>query len=93
MNGHTPGPWTIDEFLEERGFYKIRAEDAVLCHAHSFSEKGTDPEALANARLIAAAPDLLKACKMVAEMAVSWEALTPGDIAEVKAAIAKAEGR
>lgn len=39
----------------------------------------------------AAAPDLLRACKMIAGMAVSWEPLTPGDIAEVRAAIAKAE--
>lgn len=43
--------------------------------------------------LIAAAPDLLQACRMVLEMAVAWQPLTPGDIAEVKAAIAKAEGK
>lgn len=47
-------------------------------------------ELLATARLIAAAPDLLRACKMIADMAVSWEPLTPGDIAEVRDAITKA---
>ncbi len=46
-----------------------------------------------DARLIAAAPELLRACKAIAAMAVAWEALTPGDIAEVRGAIAKAEGR
>jgi hypothetical protein len=40
-----------------------------------------------------AAPELLRACKLVADIAVCWEAVTPGDIAEVRAAIAKAEGR
>jgi len=47
-------------------------------------------ECEANARLIAAAPELLRACQMVAEIAVAWQPLTPGDITEVKAAIAKA---
>lgn len=40
-----------------------------------------------------AALDMLKALKMVSKMAVAWQPLTPGDIAEVRAAIAKAEGR
>ena len=37
--------------------------------------------------------ELLKACELIAGMAVSWEPLTPGDIAEVRAAISKATGR
>ncbi len=47
----------------------------------------------ANDLLIAAAPDLLAACKYIADIAVSWQPLTPGDISDVHRAIAKAEGR
>lgn len=45
-----------------------------------------------DARLIAAAPDLLEAAKRVAAFALSWEPLTSGDIADLRAAIVKAEG-
>lgn len=44
-------------------------------------------------RLVAAAPDLLRAAKLVASFAMSWQPLTPGDIKELTNAIAKAEGR
>ena len=83
----TPGPWMISDNPTETcqivGADTVRVAD-VWC---------TDmPHGAANARLIAAAPDLLRACKAVAEMAVHWEPLTPGDIREVHAAIAKATG-
>lgn len=42
--------------------------------------------------LMDAAPDLLRACKMISQMAVAWQALTPGDISEVEQAISRAEG-
>ena len=54
---------------------------------------GKYDEARANARLIAAAPELLAACKSIAAMAVSWQPLSNGDISDVLKAIAKAEGR
>ena len=62
---------------------------------HGFSGDAKRDTAMhdANARLIAAAPDLLEACKMVASFAVSWQPLSVGDIQEVIKAIAKAEGR
>ena len=87
MSKSTPGPWEasspgMDYIVTASDGRKFIVGDAVY-----------HPENEANARLIAAAPDLLRACKMVADMAVSWQPLTPGDIAEVKAAIAKAEGR
>lgn len=47
----------------------------------------------ADAYLIAGAPALLRAAKLISGFAVSWEPLTPGDIAELNAAIAKAEGK
>jgi len=36
---------------------------------------------------------LLSAAKLIESFAVAWEPLTPGDITELTAAIAKAEGR
>ncbi len=61
MSEHTPGPWVIDEFYEPGGFYKIRAADSTICHAHSLAENGSDAETDANACLIAAAPELADA--------------------------------
>jgi hypothetical protein len=101
VSGPTPGPWELAPFngnecdvldvvsgYEELPGGRVSANWIAECNLQEGPE-----ENLANARLIAAAPDLLQACKMVAGMAVGWEPLTPGDIAEVKAAIAKAEGR
>lgn len=50
MSGHTPGPWTV---REARGLLLGGSESADL-PLH-------DPEREANARLIAASPDLLAA--------------------------------
>ncbi len=60
---HTKGPWVIDEFYENGGFYKIRSASENICHTHAFAPSGTTPEAAANAALIAAAPDLYEALK------------------------------
>lgn len=96
-------PWSLGEYDEYLGYDcmtgGIRVGPVVLDGRHYGQRPCAEiaPEALvklmSDARLIAAAPELLRACKMVAEMAVHWEPLTPGDIAEVKAAIAKAEGK
>lgn len=87
MSAHTPGPWV---WKADGGIYSAAPNTLTRFVATVYHYS---PEIVPNARLIAAAPDLLAACKMVADMAVGWGALTPGDIAEVKAAIAKAEGR
>lgn len=99
MSGHTPGPWRVEPYqgedIEAEVCGKWREVATLIDNAAMHDQRpiGTAFIRDANARLIAAAPDLLRACKMVADMAVSWQPLTPGDIAEVKAAIAKAEGR
>lgn len=106
---HTPAPWTIETVKTSVGIcHKIgpfpssspARPETYACvygdHINADDAYRGDPlavELLANARLIAAAPALLEACKMVVAMAVSWQPLTPGDIIEVKAAIDKAEGR
>ncbi len=81
--GFTPGPWLVDNG-------GIRARDAYLVKAVF---NGTDsyfsPEAEANARLIAAAPDLYKAL-------AGWMGRKPQDIASLMVAsenaLAKARG-
>jgi hypothetical protein len=84
---HTPGPWTWVEGYN--GLYGSGEDNDVLTFADyegmylSYSNKYTH----GNARLIAAAPDLLEALK--AARSFHW-----GDVeAQVNAAIAKAEGK
>ena len=64
---HAPGPW-IAEQCEGSGF-GIRNNLWGIAHVFSSPDAcPTDPtEAYANARLIAAAPDLLAACKAAKE--------------------------
>jgi hypothetical protein len=52
MSEHTPGPWKLDGYTVMKGLDTI----AVCPNGWSDDE--------ANARLIAAAPDLLKACQL-----------------------------
>lgn len=52
---------------------------------------GPEAEVKANARLIAAAPDLLEACKVLVELFPESEQIR--GMESVRAAIAKAEGR
>jgi len=81
----------IDEFYAAGGFFKIRGGDAVLCHAHSFCERGIGDECKANARLISAAPEMLAALK---EAARDFAIMRSGACMEKwDAVIAKAEGR
>ena len=89
MSAHTPGPW----FLSREGGhirYLVRPDAAAnICKLH---HTGMDPkESDANARLIAAAPELLEACRVCATALTKaqWE---QGQ--EMAAdAIAKVEGR
>jgi len=109
MSGHTPGPWIAGDRTD-----CIAAGDVcVVCFGHDYDDYGgvraraPEPwelapyqaEANANARLIAAAPDLLEACRLAMPFieAIYREhgrAYLPnsGDALEVvQAAIAKAE--
>lgn len=90
---HSPGPWAIDDYgAGQRIVVKGRkgfSGDYRIADAH-FSSDLADcvriPEMRANARLIAAAPDLYAALKAMLASEV-------GDLSAAEAAIAKVEGR
>ncbi len=67
---HTPGPWEVDSAHGTDAVY-VLSENHLIAHVIAHGD-GTDDAA--NARLIAAAPDLLEACQAALEIA---EALHP----------------
>ena len=90
---HTPGPWAL---LTDFSVW-APSENALVCACHSGDRRLRDTreihqeEAHANARLIAAAPDLLALAK---RMLAAWEGSGPGIVLDdIRALIAKAEGR
>ena len=110
MSAHTPGPWAIAtrgaiEIATLHGVYRRPSEDGLgQGWVYVVADKGRDWRAMedgeqeANARLIAAAPDLLAAVTMIrdADDDCRHDGLPtiPGPArAVIDAAIAKAEGR
>ena len=98
---HTPGPWTVTSEISDAVAYSPRVADirengpyrGGICRLQSAEHIGgiTGDEVLANAALIAAAPELLEALKWLRtceERGDLEEAIAAAD-----AAIAKAEGR
>lgn len=96
MSGHTPGPWRIDG-LTKRGVYaRITGGDWYYFAkvVVKFADEPS-PVGAANARLIAAAPDLLEALEKI--LVSDREGypncnLFSDDLARAKAAVAKAKG-
>ena len=93
---HTPGPWTVDgQHYDYYASFSVKAGGRGVC-AISSNIKRPGAESAANARLIAAAPDLLAALQAMVDayqqhfdvMPVAWQ--TYDYIA--RAAIAKATG-
>lgn len=84
MSAHTPGPWIANGSAVETDRPRGQPSD-VLAFLHLDAGLPTE----ANARLIAAAPDLLVALKRIVKDATG---LTPASLDEALAAIAKAEG-
>ena len=80
MSKHTPGPWK-------------RKIKSVLIPIAPYEWAEAYGGSIANARLIAAAPDLLEALKEIVAAAdgKGWEQLDPS-FKKARAAIAKAEG-
>lgn len=89
---HTPGPWALEA-------NEVRAGDNLIADVMGgegtrFIDDKDNTECLANARLIAAAPELLEACEIALTFLESHSAraLWPKSesVAALSAAIAKA---
>lgn len=116
MSEHTPGPWTFDGeegIVKEgvvtpyHGIVTTEQRIAAIYVANDFdfpsseAEEDFQEEAIANARLIAAAPDLLAACKTALRyltVQIPYSPSEQGDsdfvptVQALRAAIAKAKG-
>lgn len=94
MNKHTPGPWFLAEKVEGKhtvtNLRRIRSEregmeHGAVCEVYGITDGS---EAHANARLIAAAPDLLESLAFVIRgVPDTWEG-----VQKARAAIEKATG-
>lgn len=91
---HTPGPWHAESSGEPLAGWMVLARGQGNCVCSTSNLKG---RAEANARLIAAAPELLDAAKLVLvdlDHYVSNHGPGPDvRLATLRAAIAKAEGQ
>lgn len=103
---HTPGPWHVFDNQKDKHFPKNDAgligvgskEHSDVAHCHGFNGSRHPDEELANAKLIAAAPELLEALQALMESRrrdqyKGWEEGVPDfhkSEALAKAAIAKA---
>ena len=90
---HTPGPWTFDGYRHiNYASYSIKSHDRKGICAIASSIKRPGEESEANARLIAAAPELLAALEAMLEGWETGRGYTDREnqIGRARAAIAKA---
>lgn len=95
---HTPGPWQIEfghtQTASGIQYWQVTdGADAICCNQFCYTG-----DAEVNARLIAAAPDLLEALVMVRDAdndchSDGLDTIPPMARAKIDAAIARAEGR
>jgi len=89
MNKHTKGPWVMDKRMENL----VGVDGKRVCvYGSGLSFQGLpDPESVANAKLIAAAPEMLEALKkacLIMQREIPWDAEK-----EIREVIRKAEGQ
>ena len=96
MSKHTPGPWTDDATLNHYTTRVIRHNGIVVARLPTApQDPDNEAEMDANAALIASAPEMLEALRMLAD---DHEHGATGTIRQehlrtARAAIARAEGR
>lgn len=113
---HTPGPWRIFEMntiVTDKGGYSIAEVTMVDFDPLWKKWNGSDPYTVdnweANAHLIAAAPELLEACEVLANLdltptlegknddyplyELNNSLITVGDVRKARAVIHKARGK
>jgi hypothetical protein len=78
MSAHTKGPWTAGHFSSVVGLPVMAQPDPTSNSVVICGVRGDRETAEANARLIAAAPDLLEALRsLVADLGGCWDAFEP----------------
>ena len=91
---HTPGPWFNANGMDDCNGYVATTDKTSTIRIVSCHGVFVEGERKANARLIAAAPELLEALKEMLEWARRVKVRNPGmEVANAINAIAKAEGR
>jgi hypothetical protein len=88
VSAHTPGPWTVGFGATDCRWPQVESGDGVIARTYG----SRDEE---NARLLAAAPDLLAACKQTLAWFESGPPISEpyGIVTDwLRFAIAKAEG-
>ena len=95
---HTSGPWIVQTWnyqdRHRRNIPVIVTKSDAICELYNLLdwENDREPERLANARLIAAAPDLLQIAKDYVSLC-QWHDIKGAALDLALASIAKAEGR
>jgi hypothetical protein len=96
---HTPGPWQVSGVRQRGGDWYGHPVGPdgfnIALVAYSDRKPGEHVTSLADARLIAAAPDLLEALQTITDCAEAGSLGVGMDlwVKHARAAIAKAEGR
>lgn len=98
---HTPGPWSVVyehpyTYVQERAHGNYLAQISHINDTYEFDSPLSSLEEQANARLIAASPDLLKALENI-EIWMSQDGPIDRmgydcELASIRAAVAKAKG-
>lgn len=99
LTEHTPGPWRVLPEEADKPYIRVRGTRLgcrykvanVLTLVYDGVHEREARETLANARLIAAAPTLLAACRRAEQWLEGWASAEPY-LSEFRAAIAEATG-
>jgi hypothetical protein len=98
MSNHTPGPWKVVHSESKPAFNVVGAiwggkyKIARCPYVPNMPEPDYSDEALANARLISAAPELLQACIDFVRKVDAGQAKSTNSYNQMQAAIFKATG-
>ena len=102
MSAHTPGPWTAsiqrNKAGDDLGWIVEHSNGRIGWASLAYRDANVeatpeDPAREANARLIAAAPDLLTALRVAVRQNAHDLLMTGEELRTCEAAIAKAEGK
>ena len=89
---HTKGPWKCAKGRSAHPVSMVWSDSGAICGPY-YGTNVTEEEAQANARLIAAAPEMLEALKIFRGLAYHGEHAGLNHLAFTDSVIAKAEGR